>query len=105
LDVTASCFPTSTSFVVADINLNLGLSGGRQLDFARSGIEILEEVVEKLKYHGHWGDHFSVLCVSLISRGITDISYSIDGGVRRAGDVLKAVALGAKAVGVGRPFL
>lgn len=36
-------------------------SGGRQLDFARSGIEILEEVVTKLKHYGHWGDHFSVL--------------------------------------------
>lgn len=30
---------------------------------------------------------------------------SIDGGVRRAGDIIKAVCLGAKAVGVGRPFL
>jgi len=29
----------------------------------------------------------------------------VDGGVRRATDVLKAVALGATAVGVGRPFL
>lgn len=29
----------------------------------------------------------------------------IDGGVRRAGDVIKAVALGAKAVGLGRPLL
>ena len=29
----------------------------------------------------------------------------VDGGVRRANDVLKAVALGANAVGVGRPFL
>jgi L-lactate dehydrogenase (cytochrome) len=29
----------------------------------------------------------------------------VDGGVRRATDVLKAVALGATAVGIGRPFL
>jgi len=29
----------------------------------------------------------------------------MDGGVRRGTDVLKAVALGAKAVGLGRPFL
>ena len=59
--------------------------GGRQLDFARSGIEILAEVVDKLKERGLWGDHFEVY---------------IDGGVRRAGDVLKAVALGAKGVGI-----
>lgn len=29
----------------------------------------------------------------------------IDGGVRRAGDIIKAVALGAKSVGIGRAFL
>jgi L-lactate dehydrogenase (cytochrome) len=29
----------------------------------------------------------------------------IDGGVRRGTDVLKALALGANAVGLGRPFL
>jgi len=29
----------------------------------------------------------------------------VDGGVRRATDVLKAVALGATAVGIGRPFI
>ena len=29
----------------------------------------------------------------------------IDGGVRRGTDVFKALALGAKAVGIGRPFL
>lgn len=29
----------------------------------------------------------------------------IDGGVRRAGDIIKAVALGATSVGIGRPFL
>lgn len=29
----------------------------------------------------------------------------MDGGVRRGTDVVKALALGAKAVGLGRPFL
>lgn len=29
----------------------------------------------------------------------------MDGGVRRATDVIKAIALGATAVGIGRPFL
>lgn len=28
----------------------------------------------------------------------------IDGGVRRGSDVLKAICLGARGVGVGRPF-
>jgi hypothetical protein len=59
--------------------------GGRQLDFARSGIEILVEVVEKL------GE----------KRGLKfpneKFQLFVDGGVRRATDVLKAVALGATA--------
>ncbi|KXN87466.1 Cytochrome b2, mitochondrial [Leucoagaricus sp. SymC.cos] len=67
--------------------------GGRQLDFARSGIEVLVEVVAKL------GE----------KRGLKfpneNFQLFVDGGVRRATDVLKAVALGATAVGVGRPFL
>ncbi|KAF9012548.1 FMN-dependent dehydrogenase-domain-containing protein [Cyathus striatus] len=67
--------------------------GGRQLDFARSGIEVLVEVVQKL------GE----------KRGLKfpneKFQIFVDGGVRRATDVLKAVALGATAVGVGRPFL
>ncbi|TBU31122.1 FMN-dependent dehydrogenase-domain-containing protein [Dichomitus squalens] len=67
--------------------------GGRQLDFSRSGIEILVEVTRELKAR----------------RGLTfpneKFQLFVDGGVRRANDVLKAVALGATAVGVGRPFL
>ena len=35
----------------------------------------------------------------------TQIEVLLDGGVRRGGDVVKAVALGAKAVMVGRPYL
>ncbi|GAA5895131.1 hypothetical protein JCM5296_000889 [Sporobolomyces johnsonii] len=64
--------------------------GGRQLDFARSGIEILAEVMRELRKRDLLKNGFEVY---------------IDGGVRRAGDVLKAIALGAKAVGIGRPFL
>ena len=67
--------------------------GGRQLDFARSGIEVLVEVVDKLKE----------------KRGLKfpneRFQLFVDGGVRRATDVIKAVALGATAVGIGRPFL
>ncbi|KAF5354686.1 hypothetical protein D9756_005491 [Leucocoprinus leucothites] len=67
--------------------------GGRQLDFARSGIEVLVEVVAKL------GE----------KRGLKfpneKFQLFVDGGVRRATDVLKAIALGATAVGIGRPFL
>lgn len=63
--------------------------GGRQIDFARSGIEVLSEVMSVLR-----------------ERGLQDkIEIYIDGGVRRATDIIKALCLGAKGVGIGRPFL
>eukprot|EP01126_Amoeba_proteus_P061149 TRINITY_DN8171_c0_g1_i3.p1 TRINITY_DN8171_c0_g1~~TRINITY_DN8171_c0_g1_i3.p1 ORF type:complete len:507 (-),score=109.57 TRINITY_DN8171_c0_g1_i3:110-1630(-) len=63
--------------------------GGRQLDYSRSGIEILPEVMSALRSVG----------------AENKIEVWIDGGVRRGTDIFKALALGAKAVGVGRPFL
>ncbi|QRV98112.1 FMN-dependent alpha-hydroxy acid dehydrogenase [Ceratobasidium sp. AG-Ba] len=65
--------------------------GGRQLDTARSGIEVLEEVVTALRERGLFPN--------------PKFEIFVDGGVRRATDVLKAVAMGATAVGVGRPFI
>ncbi len=58
--------------------------GGRQLDGAPATIRVLPEVVEAV------GGRIEVL---------------LDGGVRRGGDVVKALALGARAVLVGRPYL
>ncbi|KAF2280199.1 uncharacterized protein EI97DRAFT_391110 [Westerdykella ornata] len=63
--------------------------GGRQLDFARSGIEVLAEVMPVLRERG-WQDKIEIF---------------IDGGIRRATDIIKALCLGAKGVGIGRPFL
>lgn len=63
--------------------------GGRQLDFAPSGIEILPEVMEALKAEG-LDKNFEVY---------------VDGGIRRGTDIFKAIALGAKGVGIGRPAL
>ncbi|KAJ4305219.1 hypothetical protein N0V90_000750 [Kalmusia sp. IMI 367209] len=63
--------------------------GGRQLDTAPSGIEILAEVMPALRERG-WQDRIEVF---------------IDGGIRRASDIVKALCLGAKGVGIGRPFL
>ncbi|KAI0154936.1 FMN-dependent dehydrogenase-domain-containing protein [Xylariaceae sp. FL1272] len=63
--------------------------GGRQLDFARSGIEVLAETMPVLR-----------------SMGLENkLEVFVDGGVRRATDILKALCLGAKGVGIGRPFL
>jgi 4-hydroxymandelate oxidase len=58
--------------------------GGRQLDTAPATCEVLPHVVEAV------GD----LC-----------EVYVDGGIRRGSDVLKAIALGARAVLVGRPIL
>ena len=58
--------------------------GGRQLDGVAASLEALPEVVEAV------AERAEVL---------------LDGGVRRGGDVLKALALGARAVLVGRPVV
>lgn len=58
--------------------------GGRQLDSAVSGIEALPEVIEAVA-------------------GRCEVY--VDGGIRRGTDILKALALGARAVLVGRPIL
>ncbi|KAJ5130032.1 FMN-dependent dehydrogenase [Penicillium bovifimosum] len=63
--------------------------GGRQLDTSRSGIEVLAEVMPALRERG-WEKRIEVF---------------VDGGVRRATDIIKALCLGAKGVGIGRPFL
>jgi L-lactate dehydrogenase (cytochrome) len=58
--------------------------GGRQLDGSRSGFDQLAEVVDAV------GDRIDVM---------------MDGGVQRGSHVLKALSLGAKAVGLGRYYL
>eukprot|EP01063_Lacrimia_lanifica_P035155 TRINITY_DN6635_c0_g1_i2.p1 TRINITY_DN6635_c0_g1~~TRINITY_DN6635_c0_g1_i2.p1 ORF type:complete len:746 (+),score=302.57 TRINITY_DN6635_c0_g1_i2:73-2310(+) len=63
--------------------------GGRQLDTARSGVEVLPEVMGALREKGYENQ----------------IEVFVDGGVRRGTDVFKCIALGAKAVGLGRPAL
>jgi L-lactate dehydrogenase (cytochrome) len=58
--------------------------GGRQLDSAPAPIELVAPVVDAV------GDRTEVIC---------------DGGVRRGSDIVKAVALGAKACMAGRAYL
>lgn len=65
--------------------------GGRQLDFARSGIEVLPDAMAALKAHKSYDP--------------AKFEVYVDGGVRRGTDIFKALALGAKAVGIGRPAL
>ncbi len=58
--------------------------GGRQLDHAPAAMDILPEVVDAVG---------------------NDIEVIIDGGIRRGSDIVKAIALGAKATMIGRPYL
>ncbi len=65
----------------------IGLSnhGGRQLDDAPVPIDLVEPVRAGARRSGP-----TIIC---------------DGGVRRGSDIVKAVALGADAVTMGRPYL
>ena len=58
--------------------------GGRATETLRATLEALPEVVAEV------GDRIPVY---------------VDGGFRRGTDVFKALALGAKAVGIGRPYV
>jgi 4-hydroxymandelate oxidase len=58
--------------------------GGRQVDGTLATIEALPEIAERV------GGQIEIL---------------LDGGIRRGTDVLKALALGARAVLIGRPYL
>lgn len=61
--------------------------GGRQLDYAPSSLHTLLEI------RLHRPDLFKKL------------EIYVDGGYRRGTDVIKALCLGARAVGLGRPFM
>ncbi len=58
--------------------------GGRQLDDAPSPIELVEPVAQEVQGRA------TIIC---------------DGGVRRGSDIVKALALGADACSIGRPYL
>ncbi|MBI3428621.1 MAG: alpha-hydroxy-acid oxidizing protein [Actinobacteria bacterium] len=58
--------------------------GGRQLDGVSASVTVLPDIVRAV-------------------RGKAEIY--IDGGVRRGGDIVKAIALGANACMIGRPYL
>lgn len=58
--------------------------GGRQLDGVPAGVDVLSEIAAAV------GDRVEVL---------------VDGGIRRGTDVVKALALGARGVLLGRPYV
>jgi L-lactate dehydrogenase (cytochrome) len=58
--------------------------GGRQLDGAPATIEVLPEIVDAV------GDRLEII---------------VDGGIRRGSQIVKALAMGADACMIGRPYL
>jgi len=58
--------------------------GGRQLDFSPAPFDLLSDIVDAV------GDKIEIIC---------------DGGIRRGTHALKALALGANACSMGRPYL
>lgn len=58
--------------------------GGRQLDFSPAPVDVVSDIAQAI------GD---------------DAEIILDGGVRRGTDILKSLALGAKAVSFARPYL
>ena len=58
--------------------------GGRQLDHAPASLDALPEVVDEVG---------------------SEVEVYFDGGIRRGSDIITALALGARAVGIGRPIL
>jgi 4-hydroxymandelate oxidase len=58
--------------------------GGRATETLRATVQALPEVVAEVKGR---------------------VPIFVDGGIRRGTDAFKALALGAKAVGIGRPYI
>lgn len=63
--------------------------GGRQIDSCRPTLDVLAEVTTALREADLMGK----------------MEVFLDGGIRRGTDIYKGLALGAKAVGIGRPAL
>jgi L-lactate dehydrogenase (cytochrome) len=58
--------------------------GGRQLDHMASPLDVLPDIVDRVEGR---------------------LEIIVDGGIRRGSDIVKAIALGADACSIGRPYL
>jgi L-lactate dehydrogenase (cytochrome) len=85
--VLKGCVSAEDAAIAADIGIEaiqVSNHGGRQLDHMASPMDVLPEIVERVD------DRLEII---------------VDGGIRRGSDIVKALALGANACAIGRPYL
>lgn len=84
------------------------LKGVTRVDDAKRAVDI---GVDAVSVSNHGGNNLdttpaSIRCLAPIADAVGDeIEVLLDGGIRRGGDVAKALALGARAVMIGRAYL
>ena len=85
--VVKGCVSADDAAIAAGIGIDavqVSNHGGRQLDHMTSPLDILPEIVERVDGR---------------------MEIIVDGGIRRGYDIVKALALGADACAIGRPYL
>ncbi|MFE7420491.1 alpha-hydroxy acid oxidase [Rhodococcus sp. NPDC057529] len=85
--VLKGCVSADDAAIAADIGIDaiqVSNHGGRQLDHMASPLDVLPEIVERVNGR---------------------VEIIVDGGIRRGSDAIKALALGATACAIGRPYL
>jgi heme/flavin dehydrogenase (mycofactocin system) len=86
----------------------LMLKGVSRVDDARRAVDV---GVDAISVSNHGGNNLdttpaAIRCLPAIADAVGDvIEILLDGGIRRGGDVAKAIALGAHAVMIGRAYL
>ena len=85
------------------------LKGVMRVDDARRAVEDVGVTAISVSNHGGNnldGTPATIRALPAIVEAVGDsVEVVLDGGIRRGGDVVKALALGARAVMIGRPYL
>jgi L-lactate dehydrogenase (cytochrome) len=85
--VLKGCVSADDAAIAAGIGIDaiqVSNHGGRQLDHMAAPMDVLPEIVERVEGR---------------------LEIIVDGGIRRGSDIVKALALGANACAIGRPYL